>query len=91
MTRNPDLVRALAEAECKMKLPRTQEDCCDIAARIVVTIHGPPDDDQTIILSARAIALGLFGKAFEQTIEGQKWDLIDMCERSLRKAIKDFI
>lgn len=85
-----ELVGALAEAECKLRMPQTQEDCCAIVARITLTVRGMPTSEHEIIGLADGIAKGLFGEAFQAADDAQKWTWIDMCERALREAMSDF-
>jgi hypothetical protein len=81
-----ELVAALVKAECIMSWPRTQRDVCAMAARIDVTLYGPPSSEIELFDRARGIAAGLFGEAYDRADEGQRWDWIDMCERALRAA-----
>jgi hypothetical protein len=80
------LVHALAEAECLMRPPRTEEDACAIIARITITLQGKPTSDLEFFALAWGTAEGLFCEAFDEADEGQRWAWIDMCEEALRRA-----
>jgi hypothetical protein len=64
--------------------PRCQEDCCAVAARVDVWLLGVPRSDAERLTRALGMAKGLFGPAYEEADEGQRWQWIDMCERALR-------
>lgn len=84
------LVRSLTVAECKMRLPKSQEDCCAIIARITLTVRGIPETDQELIALAWGNANGLFGEAWDAAHEDQKLEWFEMCERALREAVAAF-
>ena len=67
--------------------PKTQEDCCAIAAHVSVLADDGPWTDEHVIAVAADMAKGLFGPAFEKADYGQRSAWVDMCERALRKAI----
>lgn len=84
-TREKKLV-AMTKAELRKHKPKTQEECCALAARVSIACSGAPTTDQQFCAAAWGVAAGLFGPAFDRASEGQKWDWIDMCERALRAA-----
>jgi hypothetical protein len=59
MSDRDTLVSSLAVAECKMRLPRTQEDCCGIIARITLTVRGEPKSEAELMGLALGNAQGL--------------------------------
>ena len=81
------LIRALAEAECRIQPPVTQEDECAIVARVMIAVRGNPQSESELFGLAWGNAVGLFADAFEKADEGQRWAWIDMCEAALRTAI----
>jgi hypothetical protein len=87
MSDRDTLVSSLAVAECKMRLPRTQEDCCGIIARITLTVRGEPKSEAELLGLALGNAQGLFGEAWDAASEHQRLEWIDMCERALRAAM----
>lgn len=84
--RQQELVAALVRAECIMRMPRTQQEVCAMAARIDVTLHGAPKSEKALFSRSLGMAAGLFGCAFDRAAEGQRWEWIDMCEIALRAA-----
>lgn len=82
------LVEQLAREELERQRPTTQDECCDLAARVSIAVGPVPQTDEEFIDAAYGAARGLFGPAFEKADEGQRWTWIDMCERSLRKAAR---
>lgn len=89
---SPQLRRLLAQRRAEKEversgLPTTQEEACDLAARVSLAVGPIPKTDEEIIEAAYGSAVGLFGPAFEAASEDLKWTWIDMCERSFRKAL----
>lgn len=68
-------------------LPRSQEECCDLAAAVSVATDAGPWTDAHVLAAALGMAQGLFGHAFERADYGQRTRWIDMCEAALRRAI----
>lgn len=85
-----NLVAMLVEAECKLRLPTTQQECCAIVARIEITLLGVPRSEADLMQLAASMAKGLFGEAFESADYGLRTMWIDMCEVALREAIEHF-
>lgn len=67
--------------------PRTQQQCCDIAAQISVLCDDGPWTDAHVLNVACSMADGLFGPSFSAADYGQRSAWIDMCEAALRRAI----
>lgn len=83
-----DVIETMVAAEfAKLGKPRTQEDCCAIAARVSVRLEQRPWTDTLILNVSASMADGVFGPAFAAADYTNKTAWIDMCERELRKAI----
>jgi hypothetical protein len=83
-----DVIETMVAAELKkIGRPRTQDDCCAVAARVSVRLSELPWQDERIVEVAAQLAAGVFGPAFVAADYGQKSAWIDMCERELRKAL----
>jgi len=81
---------AAAEREVrKSAAPKTQYDCCLMAARAARAMGFIPANDAAFIEAAHAQARGLFGPAFVVADYGQKTAWIDMCERALREVASE--
>ncbi len=83
----PDVIVRLLDEAFARRRPTTQQECCDIAAHISVIADDGPWTDTHLLYAAASMAKGLFGPAFERASYDQRSTWIDMCERSLRKAI----
>lgn len=77
---------ALVNTLLTKAVPKSQEECCAIAARAAIAVLGIPATDDLYFHAARGGAEGLFGPAFEAADEGQRLIWIDMYERALRDA-----
>lgn len=84
---DPALIDQLVGEAFARKRPLTQEECCDIAAHVAVIADDGPWTDEHVLDVAAATAKGLFGPAFEAADYDQRSTWVDMCERSIRKAI----
>lgn len=82
------LVEALVRAEMAVRVPRSQQEGCALAARVDLTIFGHPTCDRELLMRAAAIAKGLFGPAFDNAAEAQRIAWIDMCEAAIRAAMR---
>lgn len=82
-----ETIREIVASAMAEKWPRTQEDCCAIAARVAVLADDGPWTDDRILVAASAGARGLFGEAFAAADYAQRTAWIDMYERALRKEI----
>lgn len=79
-------IRRFVESDCqKNGLPKTQQECCAVAARANLFAHGPCLSDDEFIDRAAGLASGLFGPAYDKADEYQRITWIDMCERALRE------
>lgn len=65
---------------------RTQADACAVAVRRSIAAFGPVHEE-LIIPTARGLAQGLFGEAFESAIKEQQNAWIALCEKEYRKAL----
>jgi hypothetical protein len=74
----------------KNGLPKTQQQCCAIAARVNLFANGPCWSDHDRLQRAAGIASGLFGPAFDKAGYGQKAAWIDMCELALMDEQNDW-
>ena len=81
---NPSIDQLVAD-ELRRARPKTQEECCALAARVSIKVSGAPQTDDEFLAAGYGAAQGLFGPAYEQADEGQRWTWIDMCERALRE------
>lgn len=63
--------------------PETQQECCDLAAR-VSALYGPIEAEW-LGGCAQAMAIGLFDVAFTAATPEQRCKLVSMCEAALRK------
>lgn len=82
-----ETIHALVAEAFERGKPKTQDECCAIAAHVSVLADDGPWTDEHILEVAADMASGLFGPAFERADYGQRATWIDMCERELRKAI----
>lgn len=84
-----DVIETMVRAEFeKLGRPRTQEDCCAIAARVSIRLSELPWTDERIVDVAGPMAQGVFGSAFAAADYGQQVAWIDMCERALRRELE---
>lgn len=67
--------------------PKTQDDCCGVAARVAVALEDRRWTDALVLETAASMAAAVFGPAFAHSGEAQKIAWVDMCETELRKAI----
>lgn len=82
------IVNALVTTEMRRGLPKTQDECCAVAARVSVMLETKPWTDALIFDAAASMAAGIFGPAFEAGNYGQRTAWIDMCERAIRNELK---
>lgn len=82
------LTKSLVMAELAVHVPRTQQQGCALAARVDLTVFGPPESDYELLVRSAAVAKGLFGPAFETGSEAQRIAWIDMCEAAMRAAMR---
>ena len=81
-------VKDLAHELVRGKPPKTQEDCCELAAYISVRADLGPWTDERIKLAAASGASGLFGPLFNAADDEQREAWIAMYERAIRNALK---
>lgn len=76
-------IHAMASAEYAKKPPSNQCECVAMAARISIAVNGPPSE-KLLLHSARGLAAGLFGPAYEAADAEKRrgWD--SMCADALR-------
>lgn len=79
-----DTIRDAITREYHAHKPETQQECCDLAAR-VSALYGPIERDW-LPGCAQAMAIGLFDVAFTAATPGQRAKWVAMCEASLRNA-----
>ena len=72
-------------AEIARFRPRTQEDCCALAARVSADVIGSLDPD-LYVLASRAMAQGLFGPAYSAANKEQKLKWETICFEAIVKA-----
>ena len=81
------LIEALVSAEYKIGKLETQDALCAMAARLDLTMQGPPIDEQELFMRCAATAEGFFGEAWTAADYGQRSAWIDMVERGMRAAL----
>lgn len=79
-------VTAALKEQIRRNPPKTQEDCCAVAARQSIAAFGPAEP-HLVKATARELAKGLFGPAFEKADEAQKEFWVAMCEKEYRRAL----
>ncbi len=83
-----DMVTQSAGIEIMAKRPTTQNECCELAARVCIQLHGVPLKKDIRRLSL-AGATGLFGPAFSSASPSQQRKWVLMYEAALRKEIAE--
>jgi hypothetical protein len=81
------LIESLVAAEYKIGKVDTQEGACAMAARLDLTMQGPPADEHELFMRCAATAEGFFGPAWAVADYGQRSGWIDMVERGMRAAL----
>lgn len=87
MTRD-ETRKQVVEMELKARLPTTQEQACEIGARISLQMGSRPQTEGEITAASEGGARGLFGEAFEAASEEQQARWVAMYERALRSEMK---
>ncbi len=81
-----EAIKSMVAAQLDKRPPRTQQEACDMAARIAVAL-GAIIPATSLRSHAAAGAEGFFGPAFEAAGDYQRKIWIDMYERALCKAL----
>lgn len=81
------VINALVVTELRRRAPKTQDDCCAVAASVSVMLETKPWSDELILETAASMAAGVFGPAFEAADYDQRTAWIDMCERAIRNEL----
>ncbi len=83
-----DAIKAMVAVQIARQPPRTQQECCLMAASIEVAL-GIIQPGDRLRDHAEASAEGFFGPAFEGATEYQRQVWINMYERALCSALDD--